>query len=70
MNLGGISHSFSLSFALFTFLDQQETRQENSRVSLSKTQLISFRCGLQMMPWQGIPAESPFLVGSLTASGT
>jgi len=37
MNLDGSSYSFSLSFTLFTFLDQNE----NSRVSLSsgKTQL-------------------------------
>jgi len=41
MNLDGSSHSFSHSFALFTFLNQQETRQENNHVSLSKTQLNS-----------------------------
>ena len=42
MNLDVSSHSFSHSFALFTALDRQETRQENTnRVSLSKTQLNS-----------------------------
>jgi len=29
-NLYGSSHSFSHSFALFTFLDRQETQQENN----------------------------------------
>jgi len=42
MNLDGSSHSFSHCFALFTFLDQQETRQDNNHVSLSKTQLNSW----------------------------
>ena len=40
-NLDGRIHSFSHSFALFTFFDQQETQQENNRVSLSKTRLNS-----------------------------
>ena len=54
---------FLHSFALFTFLNRQETQQENNCVSLSKTQLNSESY------WIGRTTDSPAAT-SLTLSLT